>query len=237
MARGVTLVKLLDDLRVQIKASLNPAHNNQMRDKQVQYLQSTQEWLWEDFNWPQLRVERNYKLQAGQYLYDIGADFDIERIERIEVKADGTWLPLLPGIDACHYSTWDTELDQRSSPARRWRIAEDEQVEIWPIPDTDGDPATLDSYIKVKGIRKLRPLVADGDRCDIDAQLIYLYAAVSHLGDTTPEGKIKLNLANRRLAKLKANLTPRRTINVFGIGKHEVQRRPFVGSFRPPLVP
>ncbi len=233
MARGLTLVKLLDGLRTELHASLNPAHNNQVRDKQVLFLQNTQEWLWEDFTWPHLRAHRNYRLQAGQFLYDVNADFDIDRIEKIETKFGGRWVELRPGIDASHYAAWDTELDQRASPARRWRIAENEQIEVWPIPSVNGDPALLEGYIKVTGIRRLRPLVADADRCDLDGQLIYLYAAAK-ASPATQEGKFALNLANKRLAKLKANLTPRRQFKMFGIGRTEAPRRPFVGQFRPP---
>lgn len=233
MARGSTLVKLLDDLRAELRTSLNPAHNNQVRDKQVKFLQSTQEWLWEDFTWPHLRVFRNYKLCAGQHLYDVNTDFDIDRIEKIEVKSSGRWLPLHPGIDAKHFALHDTELDQRSSPARRWRIAENEQIEIWPIPDVDGVADTLEGYFKVTGIRKLRPLVADGDRCDLDAQLIYLYAAAKS-DPASQAGKFALNLANKRLAKLKGNLTPRRQFKMFGIGRDASFHRPFIGQFRPP---
>lgn len=233
MARGLTLVKLLDNLRTELHASLNPAHNNQVRDKQVAFLQSTQEWLWEDFTWPHLRAHRNYGLQAGQFLYDVNEDFDIDRIEKIEVKYGGRWCPLNPGIDAVHYAVHDTELGQRASPVRRWRISESEQVEVWPIPDTNGDPALLEGYLKVTGIRKLRPLVSDGDRCDLDGQLIYLYAAAK-ASPATQEGKFALNLANKRLAKLKANLTPRRQFKMFGIGRDNGMHRPFVGQFKPP---
>jgi hypothetical protein len=235
MARGLTLVKLLDDFRSEVKASLNPAHNNQVRDKQVAFLRSTQEWLWEDYTWPHLRATRNYLLQAGQYLYDISADFDIDRIEKIEVKVNGRWLPLHPGIDASHYAAHDTELDQRSSPTRRWKIAENEQIEVWPIPDTNGVLATLEGYIKVTGIRKLRPLVADTDRCDLDGQLIVLYAAAKQLGASV-EGKFALNLANKLLARQKSNLTPRRQFKMFGIGRVEGPHRPFVGHYKPPSV-
>lgn len=233
MARGSTLVKLLDDLRAELHTSLNPAHNNQVRDKQVKFLQSTQEWLWEDFTWPHLRVRRNYILQAGQFLYDVGQDFDIDRIEKIEVKVGGIWRTVEPGIDAAHYLAHDTELDQRASPVRRWRIAENEQIELWPIPDVGGVPATLEGYIKVTGIRRLRPLVADADRADLDSQLIYLYAAAKS-SPATQEGKFALNLANKRLAKLKALLTPRRQFKMFGIGRSEMPHRPFIGQFRPP---
>lgn len=233
MARRSTLVELLDDLRAELHISLNPAHNNAVRDKQVKFLQSTQQWLWEDFTWPHLRIKRNYPVQAGQYLYDFSADFDIDRIEKIEVKFGGRWVPLLPGIDAAHYAAHDTELGQRSSPIRRWQIAENEQVEVWPIPDTNQVPATLEGTLKVTGIRKLNPLVDDTDRCDLDSQLIYLFAAAKS-APATQEGKFALNLANKRLAKLKGNLTPRRQFSMFGVHKAEAPRRLFVGQFKPP---
>lgn len=233
MPRAVTLVKLLDNLRAELHASLNPALNNQVRDKQVAFLQSTQDWLWEDFTWPHLRVFRNYQLQAGQYLYDVGADFDIDRIEKIEVKYGGVWRRLHAGIDAKHYFLHDTELGQRSTPVRRWRIAENEQIEMWPIPDTNGDPVLLEGYFKVTGIRKLRPLIADSDVCDLDSQLIYLYAAAKSSPGSL-EGKFALNLANKRMAKIKANLTPRREFRMFGIGRDEGSHRPYVGQFKPP---
>lgn len=233
MARNLTLGKLLDNLRTELHASLNPAHNNQVRDKQVAFLQSTQEWLWEDFTWPHLRVWRNYPLQAGQFLYDISNDFDIERIEKIEVKYGGFWRELEPGIDARHYFLWDTELGKRGWPVVRWKIAENEQIEVWPCPDTNGDPTLLEGYLKVTGIRKLNPLVKDSDRCDLDGQLIYLYAASKHSPGTL-EGKFALNLANKRLARLKGDLTPRRKFKMFGIGRNHEPHRPFVGQFRPP---
>jgi hypothetical protein len=233
--RGQTLVKLLDNLRTELHLSLNPAHNNQVRDKQVAFLRSTQEWLWEDFTWPHLRVFRNYQLQAGEFLYDVGADFDIDRIEKIEIKYGGRWLRLDAGIDAKHYFLWDTELGQRSSPTRRWRISENEQIEVWPIPDTNGDPTLLEGYMKVTGIRKLRPLVKDSDRCDLDAQLIYLYAAAKS-EPASQQGKFALSLANKRLARIKGNLTPRRQFKMFGIGRDHGPFRPFVGTFKPPTV-
>ena len=41
MARGKTLLKLLNDLRHEARLSQNPAHNAQVRDSQVATLQRT----------------------------------------------------------------------------------------------------------------------------------------------------------------------------------------------------
>src|SRR5690554_3384722 len=109
MARRTTLVKLLDDLRAECRISLNPAHNRENRDKQVKALQRKQEFFWNDFAWPHLRVERDLDLAAGQRFYDMPDDLDITRISKIEVRMDGAYARVQWGIDACHYATFDSE--------------------------------------------------------------------------------------------------------------------------------
>ena len=118
MSRGTTLVKLLDDLRAECRISLNPAHNRQQRDVQVKMLQRKQEWLWNDFAWPHLRVERFIDLQAGQRYYDMPDDLDLERISKIEARQDSVYLPLEWGIGAHQYALYDSELGVRADAIR-----------------------------------------------------------------------------------------------------------------------
>lgn len=232
--RGKTLVALLNDLRAECRGSLNPAHNAQARDSQVMLLQRTQEWLWEDFNWPHMHAERQYAGSAGQRRYDFSADFDMERIEKIEFKTGGVWEPLCAGIDARHYALFDSDLNQRSFPAQRWRVLEDDEIEIWPILDTDGAPDTLEGYIKVHGIKRLRPFVADADRADLDDKVIVLFAAAELLGEKG--GQIKLDLATKRYTKLKGHQTKRTRFQMFGVGGAEPRRRHVIGHYRPPVA-
>jgi hypothetical protein len=71
--------------------------------------------------------------------------------------------------------------------------------------------------VKVVGIRRLARLVDDEDRCDLDDRLIVLYAAAEHLAaNGATDAKLKLDQANRRYASLKADLTPRRRVTLFG---------------------
>jgi hypothetical protein len=231
MARRKTLVKLLDELRAETRVSTHPAHNIQARDTQVITLQRVQEWLWEDTTWPHLTIERQYKAEAGQRLYDWSADFDIARITKVEFKNSGRWVPLIPGIEASCLVAFDSDLDERSYPVERYRIAEDEQIEVWPISDQDGDPTTLEGYFKVTGTRNLRPLVESNDRADLDDRLIILYAAAELLG--AKEGATKLALANKRYAALRRGLTKKRTFRMFGIGVAQEPRRTIV-NYRPP---
>lgn len=218
MARGVTLDKLLNDLRAACRLSQNAAHNNQARDSQVLSLQLKQEWYWGDFAWPHLRVERFINVAAGQRYYGPPSDMDIDRISHIEVRMDQVYQRLHPGIDAEHYAAYDSELGQRAWPIQRWKITEDEQIEVWPLADSNFDPVTLEGRIKVTGIRQLKPLVADADRADLDAQLLVKSCAADYLAATgAKDAQLKLDEVNRLYVKLRGRLMPRKKFSI-GVG-------------------
>lgn len=217
MARGKTLVSLLDDLRAECRLSLNPAHNAQVRDSQIKQLRRAQEWLWEDFDWPHLLVERQVPLQAGQREYSVPEGLTIDRITKIEVRYNERWLPLTPSIDACHYAQYDSDRDERAWPAQRWRIVEDEQIEIWPIPDDNANEDTLEGMLKISGIRNLNPLIADDDTCDLDHRLIVGFAAAEILASAkAPDAQLKLTNTNKLYGKLRGKQVKERSFKMFG---------------------
>lgn len=225
MARGTTLVKLLDMYRAECRMSLNPAQNGQDRDRQIEHIQRTQEWLWTDFNWPLLRVDRKFFPQAGQRYYDMPEDLDIDRITTVKIFTEQAYVTLHPGIDNSHFTAYNSDLNERQWPPRRWQISEDEQMELWPIPDGAGDTTTLDGEITITGIRKLKPLVKDTDRADLDDRLIILFCAAEYLaskGDKSANAKQQQ--ANAHYAKLRGNQTPRKTFNMFGIGSADYNK-------------
>ncbi len=225
MARRTTLVKLLDMYRSECRLSLNPAHNAQARDTQVQRIQRVQDWLWADFAWPLLRVDRKFPVQNGQRYYDMPEDLDIDRISRIEVYHDAAYCKLLPGIDSEHYTAYNSDLDERQWPPLRWKITEDEQLEIWPIPDADGSETTQEGIVKITGIKQLAPLVDDTDRADLDDRLIILFCAAEHLAAAgAKDAQLKLDQANKRYAKLRGAQMPRRSFRMFGAGQKQDQR-------------
>lgn len=226
MARGTTLLRLLDLYRAECRISGNPAHNSQVRDAQVSHLQRTQEWLWRDFAWPILRVDRFLETQNGQRYYDPPADVDIDRITAVAVKHDEVYCPLKAGIDDEHYAAYDSEKDERQWPPQRWRISEDEMIELWPIPDTDYDASTQEGRIKVTGIRKLANLVDDADRADLDDRLIVLFAAAEHLASTgAKDASFKLDQAKALYARLRGQQSPRRKFRLFGRTSEDYIRR------------
>lgn len=238
MARGKTLLSLLDDLRVLGRLSLNPAHNNQTRDHHVRMLQMEQEALYDEFTWPHLRVERKMAVQANERYYDPPSDMHIDRIERIEFRYGLEWLKLTYGIDASQYSMWNSDLGIASWPVARWRRWNGnegdtgEQIELWPIPAQNGDATTLDGYLKFIGIRNLAPLVDDADRADLDDQLIVLPAAIKILASSgQKDAQIEMSRLQRRYDRMKARLSKREPFGLFqGTG---ADRKPLRG---PPRV-
>jgi hypothetical protein len=196
----------------------------------VTILQRTQSWLWDDYPWPQLRVERDIAVQAGQRYYSVPEDIMIDRIHCIEFKDGDIWQKVKPGIERAELNTYDSDLDERSWPVLRWRIAEDEteateQIELWPIPDRDGDPVTLDGYIRITGTRNLRPLVADTDRADLDDRLIVLYAAAEMLAESNPQrAQLKLSQAKKLDMTLRGGMMPGANFRMFGIGQPEHEK-------------
>lgn len=226
MARGTTLVSLLDGLRAACRISLNAAHNNQHRDAQIKALQLKQEWFWGDFAWPHLRVDRYIQLQAGQRYFDMPEDMDIDRISHIEVRWGSAWNRLQPGIYPTDYAAFDSDLGQRSDPVLRWRITEGEQLELWPIPATNYDATTLEGWLKITGIRTLNPLIADADRADLDDQLLIQACAADYLAATgAKDSQLKLDEANRLYLKLKGRLMQRKKF-VIGVGPRSNRQRP-----------
>jgi hypothetical protein len=233
--RNTTLIKLLDDLRAETRSSLNPAHNAQVRDTQVKMLQRVQERLWGDFNWPFLRVERQIPGQAGQRYYETPADLDVDRLERVEFFTDGCWRLLAYGIGGNDYADWNSDLDERSWPIYRWKFHDGIELEMWPILDRNADVTTRDGYLKYTGIRKLKPLVADTDRADLDDRLIVMFAAAEMLAATgAKDAQFKLDQANTIYAKLRGEQSPTRQFRMFGVGEQPRPRGIFITQYRPP---
>lgn len=217
MARNKPLLSLLQDYRAEIRASTNAAHNTSARETQVRLLRRVQETLWEDYDWPHMRVTRYVDLQAGQRYYQPPEDLSLDRLEKIEVRYGQLWVPLCHGIDASHYSTWDSELDERSWPVERWEVHEDREFELWPIPADNADPVSLEGRLKLEGIRNLRPLVADDDLADLDDRLIVLFAAAETLAASgAQDAPLKLKAAQDRKASLTQNFSKMHRFSLYG---------------------
>jgi hypothetical protein len=237
--RGKTLESILNSVRAEARLSLLPANNNQVRDSHVILIQREQERLWEDYAWPHLRVHHLEPLQAGQRLYETPTEDDytiqMDRIEKIEVFDGGSWRKLSPEFDDGLYSVHNSDLDERSWPARAWRATADDDIEIWPIPDQNGVEATLEGYLRITGIRDLQAFTTDNHRADLDDRLISLYVAGGILAASgAKDAQLKLEAANKLYTKLKGKQTKSTSFNMFSTTRPESRRRKL---FAPPFVP
>ena len=216
MARGTTLLALLQDFRAEIRASSNPAHNIATRETHVRLLQRTQRVLWERVDWPHLRVSRIIDLDAGQRYYSSADDIHIDRLETVDFMYAGEWCQLAEGIGNEHLASWNSDLDERSWPVERWALHEDDMFEIWPIPSQNADDATLEGKLKLTGIRNLNPLVDDADTADLDDHLIVLFAAAESLAASGAEdAALKLRMAEQRFADITATQGKKKTFRLF----------------------
>ena len=187
--RGVTLEQLVSEVQAEARQSQNAAHGLNHRASIVQLIQRTQRRLWAEHNWPHMKVSRDMPVAAGQRYYQVPADMDYERIDNIAFKYAGVWSDLIYGIDESHYSIFDPAINQRSTPAMNWDIAEDVQdtagevdrrgmFEIWPLPDQDGEVGgSLEQNLRLTGTRNLGRLTQNNDRADLDNDLIVLFCA------------------------------------------------------------
>lgn len=202
MARGTQLQQLVAQLRAETGRNQNVAVGTSELDNLKEQLRRVQELLYDDNHWPFLQVERSLVLQAGQRYYDFPEDLNFDRIEVVKVKRNGIYTPVERGITFDDFSVYDSNAGDRSSPMLKWDIRNTgtiEQLEAWPIPNEEG---TLHFF----GTKKLSKLVDDADRADLDDRLIVLFSAAEILArQKSPDAKNKLDLANTRLLKLKAN--------------------------------
>lgn len=214
MARGTTLGQLVTMLRAECAHATSAALGQNTLPRMQQVLRRTQEFLWNDYVWPHLRAVREEVLQAGQRYYSWPADLSFDRvIPSVDVRHDDTWRPVCYGIDTCDYNANDPELDERDDPVRKWQVYEDEQFEVWPLPATNG------TRLRFTGIKKLRPLIADSDRADLDDQLIVLFAAAEILAKQRGgDAEAKRALAAQLYKQLKGQQS-KATMFVMGGGR------------------
>ena len=214
MPRGVTLEQLIYNLRSEVGMSTNPAVSRSTRARFITVLNRVQRRLYADYEWPFLKIYRDVEMQAGSRYYDFPDDIDIDRAIKFEVKHGGLWQKVGYGITKEHLNEYDSDADVRSDPVWRWDFHlgdgdADPQIEVWPLPATDGTAATLENYVRVHGTQKLEEMVDDADTCLIDSDLLVLYAAAEILAKMrTADATAKLENANALYLKLKGRATP-----------------------------
>lgn len=233
MARGTTLGELIDGVRAEAGHSLQANLSTSMRDVIIKIIQRQQKRLWEDFDWPFLRVDRDTEVQAGQRYYDFPVDVSIERVEKVEFRWGGIWYPVHYGIEPAHLDLYDSDADARGWPVERWQEREGNQFELWPIPGQNGSLADRNGILRVTGIKMLSPLVAESDRADLDDTLLVLFSAAEILArEKANDAGLKLQMAERHYSRLRGRNSKRSSFSLSGEPTPRLPRGPKVVMWR-----
>lgn len=226
MALNKTLTELVDMLRHETSTSSNPAVGQGERAALENQINRAYEFYHYDFDWPHLRVRSDKLTSADQRYYDFPTDIDFDRIERVETKWGGSWLPIQRGIENSLYDVIDSESTGTLDPVQRWDVIDvgsGPQCEVWPV------PATNSLTIRFTGFKTFSRLVSGSDRAVIDDQLIVLSAAAKLLTRfKAPDAEEAIGAATRRYAILKARGVHRKqSVPSFaGLGGSAARRQP-----------
>ncbi|MEY9506894.1 hypothetical protein ABIE87_006452 [Bradyrhizobium diazoefficiens] len=232
MARGTQLLKLVEMLREEVNRATSVAVGNDDLPSLKNKLSRTQEVLYDEYDWPFLRQVFPAKaLQAGERYYDFPTGLNVDRIDDNDATVGPgvvIWYsnfprPIQRGIGFKEYAIYNSDAGVRQEPALAWDVrwtGSKEQFEVWPV------PVSNTMTIQFKGIRKLRPLIQDSDVCDLDDQLIVLFAAAEILarqGSQSAPGVAAL--AKARLVRVKGRSKSGSQTYRLGMGEGEKDAR------------
>lgn len=204
MSRGKQLLELVAQLRAETGRSQLVSVGVDEVDNLKELLRRTQEVLYDDYEWPHLRVQREILLHAGDRYYDLPSDLNFDRIQQVKYKYNNVYTDIQRGINFDDYSVFDSNADtpEQSSPALKWDIRDTgstEQIEVWPIPNQT-------NKLYFFGTKSLSNLIQESDTADIDDRLIVLFAAAEMLTrQKSRDANNKLQQANARYLTLKRN--------------------------------
>ena len=220
MARNVTLQEILKNLRLETGKSDSEAFGKGTdRAKLVNQINTTQEWLYDNWDWGFLDTHADKQVQAGQRFYDVPTEFNLDSFDAVYLKRNGLWIELYEGIGIEHYNTVDSELDtpERRDPVERWDVRDvsgNTQIEVWPIAASNTDT------LRFFGTRSLPKLVSDSDKALLDDLAIVFFSAAELLaGKDDAQSQLKLQKGNDRLKRIRANLD-KRSPRSFGMSRH-----------------
>ena len=224
MARGTQFIQLIDMVRAEVEQSTNPSVGIDYLPSIKRRIVRVQESLYDEYDWPFLRIKPIKLLQAGSRFYDFPTDLNLERVEEVSVWYNDQPCDVERGIDFSHYAQYDSEATppERSDPVLRWDVrwtGTKEQIEVWPVPASD----TM--RLQFVGIRNLRPLVSDNNVADLDDTLITLFVAAEILAkQESSDAQLKANQATARHNRLKGRVKGASAPTIIGGGRAKQDR-------------
>lgn len=195
----VTLGELVEQVRDEARLSTNTSRSLDHLSHIKQVLRTCYRQLAEEYDWPHLRLKRSdctKTLAAGQRYYDFPVNLNTDKMFSAWVLWGSSWSELCAGITNEHYSSMDSDTDQRADPPLRWEWYSNtdlNQFEIWPVPASA-------STVAFEGQKKVTPLLNDADRCDIDDLLLVLKTAAIVTADKLLKPQLGARYTERQTA-------------------------------------
>ena len=223
MARGDTLGELVERLRAECRITTSVAQGQANENYLKQLIRRYYEQLYDDYDWPFARIQKSVArktIAAGSRYYDFATTIDVERIERLYYLDGSQWRKMSRGINPFDYSVHDSDGNERADPILKWDIYTASQFEVWPLPASAGT-------VWVDGIKKKNALTANEDTCDLDGNMIVLFAAAEVLAATNQkDSQTKLQAAQGRRDQLRGKLAGSEDDFVMGGETDNQTRRP-----------
>lgn len=217
MAYGTQLRQLVSRVRGEVMRSTSVSVGVDTLDALKDHIRSVQQELYDDYDWPHLRVMPYKVLAAGQRYYDAPTEINLDRVEEVQAWWSGTPKPIRHGIGFDEYAQYDSDSDERADPVRAWDTRRTSttatQIEVWPI------PVSNDQKLQFRGLRPLRAMVEDDDTADLDDTLIVLFTAADIAAAQKSENASRLlERAIRHMGKRKSRAAGGNDIPIMGGG-------------------
>lgn len=210
---------MLTALRAECGHSTAVAAGLNDRDSLLYLLNRVQVDLWEDYDWPDLRVDRDIQLADGVRYYPYPADLRLEDVDHVWVwGAANTVYELKYDITPVQYLLWNSEDGAKSWPPQRWQHnADTNAIELWPIPDATAAGAKL----RLRGTRTPQELINDSDTPLLPWRVIVLTAAAEVLArQEDPSAQAKAQRAQEILRRRKVRLSAHKSNTIALAGGH-----------------
>ncbi|MDR9437542.1 MAG: hypothetical protein RI563_11720 [Thiohalophilus sp.] len=203
---------MTEQVRHECRKSSNASRGIDNLSHIQQVIRRVYEELYDDFDWPHMKVWKDKTINAGQRYYDFPSDLNLERTnEEAYFKYGSVWVPLAYGVDPEDYTIHNSDDDDRADPVLKWHIIDvtgTPQFEVWPLPASAGT-------VRFTGIKSKTDLSSSSAKCDLDSVMIVLFAAAEILEAAgAADARSKLAKAQARKIRMQGRTqkTGRRTM-------------------------
>lgn len=214
MAIGKRLVEIRKLLKAELGDVLTPGVNSSNDAGYNLLLANKQEFFYQSFDWPHLRVKIDVALSAGTRYYDFPLDqLEMTKAWTADVLFGNRWMPVEKGIEEVNFNTFNSDLNMKADFVRRVDLYNQgavQQLEVWPIPATG-------QTLRLTGIRPLNVLQSDDDTADLDHLVLVLFCAAEILSlRKQSNAQAKLSQATQILNRVRGAAPARDSVLIMG---------------------